>query len=71
MSRVKEVHYTVSVTVNLGNYESAKVELAEYIELESGDNVDTEKKELIKRVTARAETEARRIKEKIIKDRGV
>lgn len=55
LSRTKELHYTMSVTVNLSNYENARIEVGEIVELEKGDDRDAEMKSLISRVTKLAE----------------
>lgn len=70
MSRTKEIHYATSITVNLGNYENAKVEIGEVVELEKGDDVEKETKALISRVTKTAEKRAEVIRARLSNQKG-
>ena len=65
MSRTKEIHFSTSITVNLGNYENAKVEVGEIVELEAGDDREKETKSLISRVTKLAEKRAETLRERL------
>lgn len=69
MSRTKEIHYSMSITINLGNYENAKVEVGEVVELEKGDDLEKETKSLVSRVTKLAESRAEKIRERLTNER--
>lgn len=62
MAKTKELKYSVCLTINLGNYESAKIEVGESIDIEDGDDVKKEMARMIKRVKAVAEAEAEEVK---------
>lgn len=67
MAVVKEFNYSVVVTVNMGNYESVKVEVGETVEMEpldTKDNYEDAKKALVKRVTKLANAEADKLRAK-------
>ena len=50
MARYKEASYSRSATINLGNYESTKIEISVVAEFDKGDNVDGAYEELVNQV---------------------
>lgn len=58
MAKTKELTFNVTLTVNLGHYESAKVEVGEVVELEEDDDAKKEMARLVKRVKGVVEHEA-------------
>lgn len=63
VARTKEIHFGISGTVNLGNFESIRVEYSETMELERGEDVATVRKNLrsrVKRVVEDEVVEAKR-----------
>lgn len=55
----------VSLTVNLGNYESARLEVGESIDLEPGDDPKKEMARMVKRVKRVANEEAEKLREEL------
>ena len=50
MSKVVQIRYVETHTINTGNYSSVKVELEGVVELEDGDDAKREYRKLIKQV---------------------
>ena len=65
MAKTKELRFTVSITVNLGNYESARLEVGESIDLEEGDDPKEEMAQMVKRVKRVASREAGKSKQEL------
>ena len=65
MATTKEFSVTYSRTINLGNFESVRIELGEVVALEKSDNVEEVKKETFARVKSEVSAQVKIIKEKI------
>lgn len=69
MAKTKELKFLVSLTVNLGNYESAKIEIGESIDIEDGDDPADEMAQMVKRVKRVANKEAEKIRKELGKEK--
>lgn len=58
MAKTKELSLTLGIKLNLGNYQSAHVEVAQTVELEPGEDVATAYAALRTDVVNRLNTEA-------------
>ncbi len=70
MAKIKELKFQVSITANLGNYESVKIEVGESVDLEPGDNAAKEMARLVKRVKAVANEEAETLRTELGNEKG-
>ena len=59
--RTKELSFAVGATINLGNFNSARVDVSEVIELDKGDDVELEYSRLKERVAKRLDQEVKEI----------
>lgn len=67
MAKTKELRCFLALTVNLGNYESAKIEVGEIVELEEDDDPKRELARLLKRTESTVEEEAKKLKKQLSK----
>ena len=64
MAKVKEISVNYSRTVNLGNFESVKIDAGEVVTLDAKDNVETVRAEAFTDVKDFVSAHVRAIKEK-------
>ena len=65
MAITKEVSVIYSRTINLGNFESVRIELGEVVTLEKADSAEEVRKEAFTRVKSEVSAQVKTIKEKI------
>ena len=64
MGKVKEISVNYSRTVNLGNFESVKIDAGEVVTLGTKDDAETVRAEVFARVKKEVSAHVRAIKEK-------
>lgn len=66
MAKTKMLGCTIGMTMNVGNFESLKLELSEHVVLEEGDDREKEQTSLRIRVQKRLDTEADKLLDKYV-----
>ena len=64
MAKVKEISVNYSRTVNIGNFESLRIEIGEIVTLDAKDDAETVRAEAFARVKREVSVHVRAIKEK-------
>lgn len=63
--KIKSISYTKSQTINTGNFENTKIEIGYTLELDSDDDVQDERKKLIKSVNKALAAEVGQIEKSV------
>jgi hypothetical protein len=50
VAKIKNIHYGMAATINMGNFENVRVEYGETVELSPEDDVPAKRNALLKRV---------------------